>query len=156
MVGLLFPVVLLANGLAAGVLVGTQLGGWPLLRGLPPDRYVQAHAFFATRYDPFMPLCFVFTFAGDAALAFSDTGPRRALFAAAALLTGVAMAVSLAKNVPVNRWLRTLDPDRLPADFARLDPRKHWGAWNRVRSTLSVLAFALNCVALGFLLGAAA
>ncbi|OXM55198.1 DUF1772 domain-containing protein [Amycolatopsis alba] len=152
MLGLLLPLVLLANGLAAGVLVGTQLGGWPLLRGLPPDRYVQAHAFFATRYDPFMPVCFVVTFAGDLALVFADDGPRRVAFGVAALLTVTAMVISLVKNVPVNKWLRTLDPDNLPADFARLDPRKHWGAWNRVRGTLSVLAFALNCAALGFLL----
>ncbi|KNB49922.1 DUF1772 domain-containing protein [Streptomyces caatingaensis] len=146
----LVPLVVLANGLAAGVLAGTQLGGWPLLRGLPPDRYVHAHAFFATRYDPFMPVCLLVTLLGDAVLGATGHGPAvRALFLAAALLALCTVAVSLTKNVPVNKWVRSLDPDHLPGDFAERDPRRHWGRWNRVRTLLSAHALVANCVAVG-------
>ncbi|HEY4020388.1 MAG TPA: DUF1772 domain-containing protein [Pseudonocardiaceae bacterium] len=146
----LVPLVLLANGLAAGVLVGTQLGGWPLLVSLPPDRYVHAHAFFATRYDPFMPICFIATVGGDVALAVV-TVPR-VLFILAALFLAGAITVSLRKNVPVNKWVRSLDPEHLPADFASRDPRRHWGTWNTTRAALAVAGLLANCLALALLL----
>ncbi|MER6666886.1 DUF1772 domain-containing protein [Amycolatopsis japonica] len=153
MLQVLIPAVLLANGLGAGVLMGTQLGGWPLLESLPSAHYVYAHAFFSTRYDPFMPVCFVVTAIGDGALAVLATEvPPAALFVTAALLTLGTVVVSLVKNVPVNKWIRTLDPDELPADFAERDPRRHWGYWNRVRTTLAVLGLLINCVAVGILL----
>ncbi|WP_216215917.1 anthrone oxygenase family protein [Amycolatopsis aidingensis] len=149
----LIPVVLLASGLAAGVLLATQLGGWPLLRGLPAADYVRAHAFFSTRYDPWMPICLVTTFLGDLVLALSTgNGVARVFFAAAALLAVCTGVISVLKNVPVNRWVRTLDPDSLPRDFHRIDPRTGWGSWNRRRSVLGILAFGLNCAGLGVLL----
>ena len=153
MTGLLFPLVLLANGLSAGVLVWGLLGGWPLMRSLPDDRYVHMHAFFATRYDPFMPLCMIVTVLGDLVLAWRLPGSASVtLVAHAALLTGCGVVVSLVKNVPVNKWVQSLDPDALPADFAERDPRAGWGRWNRNRSVLVVLAFVANCVALGLVL----
>ena len=147
------PLVLLVNGLAGGVLVGTQLGGFPLLAALPADRYVHAHAFFASRYDPFMPACLVGTVAGDLLLAVlaPDAAPR-VLYAVAAGLAASTVVVSLTKNVPINKWVQALDPDRLPADFAWHDRRQAWGMWNRVRSWLVVLALLANCAALGLLL----
>lgn len=149
----LVPVVLLLNGLAAGVLLGTQLGGWPLLAALPPDRYVHAHAFFATRYDPAMPICLLGTVIGDALLAAGTPHTAaRLLFAAAALAAALTVTISITKNVPVNKWIQTIDPDDLPPDFAELDPRSSWGPWNRRRSVLTVVAFAVNCVALTTLL----
>ncbi|GDY31056.1 DUF1772 domain-containing protein [Gandjariella thermophila] len=156
MVAVVVSVVLLANGLAAGVLMGTQLGGWPLLSSLPPDRYVHAHAFFSTRYDPFMPICLVTTAVGDLVLLVAvRASAARGLYAVGAVLTLAAITISLVKNVPVNRWVRTLDPDNLPADFPSRDPRRPWAAWNRVRTTLTVLALLTNCVAVTLLLMAA-
>lgn len=153
MLAYLAPLVVLLNGLAAGVLFGTQLGGWPLLAELPADRYVHAHAFFATRYDPAMPACLIGTVLGDTALAVAapDTAPR-VLFATAAVLASATVLISLTKNVPVNKWVQTVDPDNLPEDFDRLDPRRSWGAWNSRRSVLAVLAFLANCTALTVLL----
>jgi uncharacterized membrane protein len=147
----LVPLVLLANGLAAGVLVGTQLGGMPLLEALPPARYVHAHAFFSTRFDPFMPLCLLGTVLGDIVLGIV-AGTANALFLAAAAGASASMVISLVKNVPVNKWIRTLDPASLPGDFAERDPRRDWGGWNRARTYLVVLAMAANCVAVGLVL----
>jgi uncharacterized membrane protein len=145
--------VLLANGLAAGVLLGTQLGGWPLLASLPPDRYVHAHAFFSTRYDPFMPACLLITTLGDLALGLLAVSPvaRVSYLVAAALCLGT-IAISLTQNVPVNRWVRDLDPDNLPEDFAERDPRRRWGTWNRIRTALSTLALFINCAVVGLAL----
>ena len=76
----------------------------------------------------------------------------RAAFAVAAVLAAATSVISVAKNVPVNRWMRTLDPENLPADFADRDPRLDWGAWNRRRSLLTIAALLVNCAALGVLL----
>ena len=160
MLSILAPLLLLLNGLAAGVLFGTQLGGFPYLASLPGDRYVHAHAFFGQRYDPAMPVCLVGTVVLDAVLALGGFGafgagsaggtPARALFAAAGLLAAATALISVTKNAPVNRWMRTVDPDHLPADLQRT--RDTWGAWNRRRSLLTIAALVANCAALGFLL----
>ncbi len=150
---IVIPLVLLANGLAAGVLMGTQLGGWPLLDTLPAPRYVQAHGFFSTRYDPFMPLCFLATVLGDGVLALvAEKTGAQVLFGTAGLLAAGTIAISLVKNVPVNKWIRTLDPENLPDDFAERDPRRHWGGWNRARTASATSALLVNCVAVGLLL----
>lgn len=152
MLELLIPVVLLASGLAAGVMMWTQLGGMPLLNALPPDRYVFAHAFFANRYDPFMPICMLVTFLGDVLLALTTTSAALGvLFGLGAVLAAGAIVISLAKNVPVNKWIQTLDPDNLPPDFASMDPRPQWGGWNRTRAVFAVVAFGANCAALAAL-----
>lgn len=153
MLELLAPLALLAIGLAAGVLVGTQLGGFPLLSSLPPDQYVRAHSFFATRYDPFMPVCLVIGTVGSAALALlAPMSGARVLYAIASALALATVAISLLRNVPVNKWVRTLDPDDLPADFADRDPRRNWGAWNRARTALGITALLAHCGALALLL----
>ncbi|GAA3582847.1 hypothetical protein GCM10022222_79550 [Amycolatopsis ultiminotia] len=153
MTGFVFPLVLLANGLASGVLIWGLLGGWPLMRSLSNERYVQLHAFFATRYDPFMPACMLVTIAGDALLGWRlPGGASVVLVVAAAALTGCGIVVSLVKNVPVNKWVLSLDPENLPADFPERDPRMGWGWWNRQRSLLVIAAFLANCVALGLVL----
>lgn len=150
MLTVLAPLVLLTAGLSAGVLTGTVLGGAPLLMALPTERYVHAHGFFATRYDPFMPICLVFTFAGDVVLGFVVGGAAGAVFVVSGLLAGSVAMISLLKNAPVNRWMATLDPERLPADFQ--DPRREWVAWNKVRTGLAVAALGGNVIAIGLLL----
>lgn len=149
----LTPLLLLLNGLAAGVLLGTQLGGFPYLASLPADRYVHAHAFLGSRYDPAMPVCLVGTVLCDAALAFlAPDAAARGMFAGAGVLAAATAVISVAKNVPVNRWMRTLDPNDLPEDFADRDPRRDWGTWNRRRSLLTIGALLVNCAALAVLL----
>ncbi|MEU6846124.1 anthrone oxygenase family protein [Streptomyces sp. NPDC046716] len=151
MLNYLAPLLLLCNGLAAGVLFGTQLGGFPYLASLPTDRYVHAHAFFGQRYDPAMPVCLIATVVLDVVLALSGNGTgARTLFALAALLAAATALISVTKNAPVNRWMRTIDPQNIPADFR--DPRHAWGLWNKRRSLLTITALVVNCAALGLLL----
>lgn len=150
MLAVLAPVVLLTAGLSAGVLTGTVLGGAPLLMALPTKRYVHAHGFFATRYDPFMPACLVITLIGDLLLAVLASGASSVIFAISGLLAGSVTVVSLLKNAPVNRWMASLDPERLPEDFQ--DPRKEWVAWNTRRTGLAVGALIGNVIAIGLML----
>jgi hypothetical protein len=153
MLPVLIPLILLANGLAAGVLLGTQLGGFPLMAALPADRYVHAHAFFSTRYDPFMPICLVATVGGDALLAvLAEPAGAQVCYALAAVLAAVTVTVSLTKNVPINKWVQGLDPERLPAGFDPNGRRREWGFGNSLRSWLAVLALVANCAALGLTL----
>jgi uncharacterized membrane protein len=148
---LLAPLVLLTNGLAGGVLLGTLLGGWPLLAALPDDRYVHAHAFFATRYDPAMPACLLGTLLGDIGLAVITQSPTaRWLFLTAAVLAAFTIAISITKNVPTNKWIQTLDPQHPPGDLG--DRKYRWGVWNRRRSVLTLVALLANCSALAVLL----
>jgi uncharacterized membrane protein len=149
----LAPLVVLLNGLAAGVLFNSVLGGFPYLASLPDGRYVHAHAFYGTRYDPAMPICLIGTTLGDLVLAAIAPGTAsRSLFLAAALLAGGTALVSAVKNAPVNRWMRTLDPENLPADFAERNPRRDWGVWNTRRTLLAMAALLCNCTALTTLL----
>lgn len=151
MLTVLAPLLLLLNGLAAGVMLGTQLGGFPYMAALPVDRYVHAHAFLGQRYDPAMPICLLGTVVLDVVLAVAaPNATAQVLFGLAALLTAITPVIAIVKNAPVNRWMRTLDPDNLPADF--VDPRPEWGAWNSRRSWITIAALAVNCTALGFLL----
>ncbi|MDX3377996.1 DUF1772 domain-containing protein [Streptomyces sp. ME02-6991-2A] len=146
------PLALLAGGLAAGGLAISVLAA-PLFTTLPTGMYVPVHQGLVTRFDPFMPISLLSCLLCDLALVV--TAPLtavRVLAALGGLLLAAAMTVSLSKNVPINRWLSTLDPQALPADFASRDPRERWIRWNRVRGTLAVAALLANACAAGVLI----
>jgi hypothetical protein len=149
---ILVPVALLVSGLAGGVLLGSSLGPLPLMQLLPSDRYVQMHGFFARRYDPFMPICLATTVLCNTALAFLVAPfPAAALFGISAVLAASTMAVSVTTTAPINRWMKSLDPDALPPDWERLDPRVRWRKWHLRRTALAVLALAANAAAVSVL-----
>ncbi|MFE8014486.1 anthrone oxygenase family protein [Streptomyces antibioticus] len=151
-VQILLPVALFAGGLAAGGLAISVLAA-PLFTTLPTGMYVPVHKGLVTRFDPFMPVSLLSCLLCDLALAaFGDRTAVRLLAVLAALLLAAAMTVSLTRNVPINRWLSTLDPQDLPADFDRLDPRERWIRWNRVRGSLAVAALLTNVAAAAVLI----
>jgi hypothetical protein len=143
----LVPIVLLANGLAAGVLLWSVIGGVPMLRWLPAARYVETEQFWGNRFEPFQPICVVVTAVGDIALAIIAGLPAGPLFGTAGMLAVKVLLVSLTRNVPIKRWVMSLDPGSLPADWEQRDPRARWAKWNLIRSSLAVAAFVLNLVA---------
>lgn len=146
---LLVPITLVGTGMAAGGLMITVLGGVPLLLRLPTDQYVPVHQFLVTRFDPFMPICMITSLLADLVLAVVlDEPVSRIGFGVAGVLLLGAMVVSLTKNVPINRWLKTLDPDRLPENFEQINPRVRWGRWNSLRTVFVVVALALSAIAL--------
>jgi len=78
--------------------------------------------------------------------------PYRWLAGIAGVLTACAISVSLTKNFPINKFVRKLDPENLPANWSEVDPRVRWRNWNAVRTTLTVTALLLNVIAVGTLI----
>lgn len=152
MIALLVPLAVLAGGLAAGGLMISSLGGAPMLLALPVDTYLPVHKLLVGRFDPFMPICIITALLSDVALAVAaPTGATHTLGAAGAALYLSVLSVSLTKNVPINRWIATLDPANPPSDWHRIDPRVKWRNWNLVRTVLAVLALVVNVAAVGVL-----
>ncbi|MGJ6967146.1 anthrone oxygenase family protein [Streptosporangium sp. G11] len=144
-VQILLPLVLLGNGLAAGIMLSTVIGVVPWMLAQPYDRYVGAIRFMWPRYDPFMPIVNALTCVLDIVLIFvAPTAASRALFGTAAGLLLVVMAISVVKNVPINRYVTSLDPEDRPADWEERDPRVRWRNWNLIRTVLALVAFGVN------------
>lgn len=135
------------NGAAAGIMLSTVIGIVPMMRALPYPGYVQMVQFMRPRYDPIMPLSNGAALVIDIIL-FAAGARAAALHVAAAVLLACVMAISASKNVPVNRYLMSLDPGRQPDDWHAADPRARWQWWNNIRTTLAVLAFLCNVTAL--------
>lgn len=144
-VPLVLAVVLAGNGIAAGVMLSTVIGIVPLILVLPYDRYVQTIQFMWPRYDPFMPIAHGLTLLLDFVLVgMVDAPAARWSFAAGGVLLVIVMAISLVKNVPVNRYVMSLDPHAQPSDWQQRDPRRAWASWNLLRTSLALVALALN------------
>jgi len=145
---LLATIAIFANGIAAGIMLSTVIGIVPMMLILPYGRYVQTVQFLRPRFDPVMPITNGCALALDIALA-ATSGPTGSIaaFATAALLLGSAMAVSITKNVPINRFIMSLDSERQPDEWAHIDPRATWRRWNLIRTALALAAFFTNVVA---------
>ncbi|MGH4026003.1 MAG: DUF1772 domain-containing protein [Pseudonocardiaceae bacterium] len=137
----------LGSGVVAGVLFAVALSVLPALSAMPPERYVYTHQMLGRHWDPTMPIIVLGSLVIDLVLAsLAPTGPARLLFlAAAVLLLGVSV-VSHFCNVPINRRVKDLDPERVPAGWR--DPRPLWRRWHLVRTVLALLALTVNAVAL--------
>jgi hypothetical protein len=146
---LLLSLGLLANGIATGVMVSTVIGLAPMTLAWPFAGYVTTVQFLWRRYDPLMPALNTFALLMDVfVLAFGTTTATRALAGSALILLAVVMVISVWKNVPINRYVMSLDPENPPDDWARVDPRRRWRNWNLLRTTLAIAAFAANVTAL--------
>lgn len=157
MIQVLVPVALLANGIAAGVMLGNAIGPAAFALQLPYDRYVGLIKYMWPRYDPFVPILNALTFALDIAIAVVAPPSRggngaSGLFGLAAALVAALMVVSLAKNVPINKYVTGLDPARPPDDWPERDPRTAWKKWNEIRVTLVLLALGTGLAGAGTLL----
>lgn len=146
-VGTLAVAAVLGSGVVAGVLFAVALSVLPALCAMPADRYVYAHQLLGRNWDPTMPIIVLSSLVSDIVLAtLVPAGPARALFiAAAALLMGVSV-VSHFCNVPINRRVKGLDPDRIPAQWR--DPRPLWRRWHLLRTALAMVALTANALAL--------
>jgi hypothetical protein len=150
MTRVLVPLVLFSNGIAAGVMLSTVIGIAPMTLALPYARYVQTIRFLWPRYDRLMPALNAATFVADVVLAV--VSPARPLFGVAAVLLAAVMVISVTKNVPINKYVTSLDPDACPEDWVQRDPRARWRNWNLVRTVLVLLALAANVGAAATLL----
>ncbi|GGO83508.1 anthrone oxygenase family protein [Nonomuraea cavernae] len=135
--------VVVSSGMVAGVLFAVALSVVPALMAMPADRYLYTTTLLGRNWDPVMPILVLGTAAGDLVLALLP-GPQsaRVLFGAAVVLMLGVAGVSHLCNVPINRMLKRIDPDAVPADWA--DPRPRWRAWHLLRTTLAVAALTAN------------
>jgi uncharacterized membrane protein len=136
--------VLLGSGTVAGVLFAVALSTLPALIAMPPGRYIYAHKLLGRNWDPTMPAIVLGSTVLDIVLAFTATGA--ALFAVAAVLLAGVSVVSHFANVPINKVMRTLDPDDMPERFD--DPRPLWRRWHHLRTALALLALLVNATAI--------
>ncbi len=144
MLGALATVV---NGIAAGIMLSTVIGIVPMMRALPYTGYVQMVQFMRPRYDPIMPISNGAALLIDIVLIVA--GQRgTGLHVAAVLLLASVITISVSRNVPVNNYVMSLDPQHQPDDWADADPRRRWQRWNNIRTSLAVLAFLCNAAAL--------
>ncbi|RSD19450.1 DUF1772 domain-containing protein [Amycolatopsis eburnea] len=142
---LLSVAVLAGSGVVAGVLFAVALSVLPALIAMPADRYVYAHQLIGRRWDPTMPVIVLSSTAIDVVLVFLADS-RNALFAIAAVLLLAVSVVSHFCNVPINRVVKELDPERIPAGWR--DPRPLWRRFHLLRTTLALLAVLVNAAAL--------
>jgi hypothetical protein len=91
-----------------------------------------------------MPIVVLSCTTADVALAITAPESRGWYVAAVVLLASVSV-VSHFCNVPINRRVKTLDPDNIPADWR--DPRPLWRRWHTTRTVLALAALVMNAVA---------
>ncbi|GGQ80888.1 anthrone oxygenase family protein [Couchioplanes azureus] len=140
--------VLVGSGIVAGVLFAVALSTLPALIAMPPGRYIYAQRLLGRNWDPTMPILVLSTMLADIVLAAMAPGPRGAgpLYATAAALLVAVSVVSHFANVPINRQVRALDPDHMPADWA--DPRPLWRRWHLLRTSCAIGALLVNAAAI--------
>ncbi|MFD9963253.1 anthrone oxygenase family protein [Amycolatopsis sp. NPDC058986] len=136
---------LVGSGVVAGVLFAVALSVLPALFAMPVERYVYAHQLLGKRWDPAMPVIVLCSTAVDIALAVLADSGAAALFAVAAALLLAVSVVSHFCNVPINRVVKSLDPEHVPDDW--WDPRPLWRRWHFLRTVLALLAAVVNAIA---------
>lgn len=139
-------VALAGSGLTAGVLLAVAISVVPALGAVPPPLYVRFNQLLGRNWDPTMPVIVLASALSSALLAALMDGDRtRVMFGVgAALLVGVS-GVSHLLNVPLNRQIKGLDPDALPANWQ--DPRAVWRRWHLLRTGLAISALLVNVLA---------
>ncbi|GAA3041702.1 DUF1772 domain-containing protein [Streptosporangium longisporum] len=142
---LLSVAALVGSGIVAGVLFAVSLSVLPALFAMPADRYVYTHQLVGRRWDPTMPILVLSSVIVDVVLAVLTRAEPAVLFATAAVLLLGVSVVSHFCNVPINRAVKSLDPDEVPPDWR--DPRPLWRRWHLLRTVLAVLGVTVNAVA---------
>jgi uncharacterized membrane protein len=139
-------VALAGSGLTAGVLLAVAISVVPALGAVPPAVYVRFNQLLGRNWDPTMPVIVLSSALSSALLAALVDGDRTRVMlgVGAALLVGVS-GVSHLLNVPLNRQIKGLDPDALPANWQ--DPRAVWRRWHLLRTGLAISALLVNVVA---------
>jgi uncharacterized membrane protein len=142
------------NVALAGTLTGNEIGSriavHPALGELAPAEHVRAEQALTRRYGRVMPVAMTATLASFApvlALERERTSPRALLGLAGLGSYGAMLALTLTRNVPINRRLLALDPD-VPADqdeFRVL--RRRWDRLHTARNALDVAGLACAVLA---------
>jgi uncharacterized membrane protein len=149
-VDVLAVLVVVTSGVVAGVLFGFAVSVLPAFFVMPTGRYIYSAELIGRNWDPMMPIIVLTSLAVDIVLAvLGPPGVPLTLFVLGALLLAGVSVVSHWCNVPINRAVKKVDPENIPADWH--DPRPLWRRFHYLRTALAVLAVAVNATALGLL-----
>jgi len=149
-VDLLAVLVVVTSGVVAGVLFGFAVSVMPAFFVMPTGRYIYSAELIGRNWDPMMPIIVLTSFVVDIVLAIiGPGGPTLSLFIVGAVLLAGVSVVSHYCNVPINRQVKKVDPENVPADWR--DPRPLWRRFHYLRTVLAVLAVAVNAVALSLI-----
>lgn len=145
-VNLLTVLVVVTSGVVAGVLFGFAVSVLPAFFVMPAGRYIYSAKLIGRNWDPMMPIIVLGSLTVDIVLAIVGPPGTPGLFVAGAVLLAGVSVVSHWCNVPINRAVKTVDPDDVPDGWR--DPRPLWRRFHYLRTVLAVLAVAANAVAL--------
>ncbi|MEC3952006.1 DUF1772 domain-containing protein [Nocardia sp. CDC153] len=141
-------VVIVGSGITAGVLFAVALSIVPALGAMSPATYIYTNKLLGRHWDPTMPIIVLGSTIADITLAV--LAPQVAvaiLYTVAAVLLLAVSVVSHFCNVPINRRVKSVDPEYVPDDWQ--DPRPVWRRWHLLRTALAVTALGVNAIALG-------
>jgi uncharacterized membrane protein len=145
MTAVLTVVLLASSGIFAGGLVMVAGAIVPTFRALPPTAYVQLHQTLSRYVDRFMPATALLTIVVGLALTWLNTGTVRVLLAAGVLLNVAVAIISQFGNVPLNRKVRSWNPEAPPTGTS--DLVKRWRRLHLLRTLAGVLALGVFAVA---------
>ncbi len=145
MVPILTMVLLASSGIFAGGLVMVAAAIVPTFRALPPKAYVELHQTLSHYVDRFMPATVLLAIIVGLALTWLHTGVVRELLAAGVLLAIAVAVISQFGNVPLNRKVKSWNPEDPPAETRDLVER--WRRLHLLRTCAGVLAMGFFVVA---------
>ncbi|WP_433726977.1 anthrone oxygenase family protein [Nocardia sp. CA-129566] len=139
------PVVRLAAVLTSGVLAGAFAYGWlivfPTFFDVPTDIQLEFRVPLMNRNAPLMPPLMAAVLLSCAALATIGRGRERLVAAVAGASALACLLVTYFGNVPLNKQIKTWDPEALPANSASV--LHHWNIYNDLRSIAALAPFLL-------------
>ena len=136
----------IASALVAGVFFSVTVSVIPALAAMPAGRYIETQWALGKGYHPLMPIIVNFSTAIEIVLAvLAKTTAGRTLYIAGTLLFLAVTGVSQLLNVPINRRVRKMDPNNLPADWD--DPRPLWRRWHYLRFAIAMSLLLVNIAA---------
>ncbi|GJG89313.1 hypothetical protein tb265_44940 [Gemmatimonadetes bacterium T265] len=131
-------------GLMAGIVFGTGLAQYSA-RVLPASAWVARHQAEDALFGAVMPIVWPLTVAVLAAAAAAARGAR-APFAVAAVLFAAALAVTVTREVPLNRVVQSWAAAAPPPEWTAV--RDRWLVGHLARTLLTAGGFALAAVGL--------
>ena len=138
------------NLLLAALLVGNEVGTWavvhPALNALPFQASLRPEQAIVRRYGSFMPALMLLTIgSGIVVVSLRPDAPSFVLALAGVFCLAAMLAVTLARNVPINRKILAATLDTPPPTWWSL--RRRWDRLHTVRVTLDLAALALFILA---------
>jgi hypothetical protein len=137
-----------ANLFITGALTGNEFGSWaalhPALRELPHQAHVRSEQAVTRRYGKMMPALMTGALVSFVPVLSLSTDRRRSLLIGLAGMVcyPTMLAITLTRNLPINRRTLELNPDTTPREEF-LELRARWDRLYTARNALNLAGFGL-------------